>query len=243
MAINLGELARKLLIKPIVSVGKAIGRDYQNTIYGADWRERAMMRRKFAESRLAESSARIERDREETGYNRMYKQAQAAKLAEETEARALKRKTAEAAAAKAGVPVEEWLAQEAAKDDEIRRALRDAQIEYTRAGTGYRESGTNKNEAWVEQGLPAFIGAANARAAASLHSANRPYSEPGTGGRVRLPNDKYMLLDLALQSGDGKELAKQLRTVSREQLVGTVGETHPLVEAFDKLKAPAAPAQ
>lgn len=241
MAVNLGELARKLLVNPIVAVGKAVGSDYKSTVYGADWRERAIMRRRMAEARLAESAARTASDIEQTGYNREYKRALSAKLTEETETKGLQRRGLVEAARQAGMDPEAYIAKRETDKQTIKAAVDAARIELLNAQTDTQRTLAQNKLAWLEAGGPESVVARNfGAAAASEHSADRPFAPPG--GRLRLPNDKYMMLDLALQSGDVKELSKQLRTVSREQLVGSVGESHPLVEAYDKLKAAPAPA-
>lgn len=242
MAVNLGELARKLLVNPIVAVGKAVGSDYKSTVYGADWRERAIMRRRMAEARLAESAARTASDIEQTGYNREYKRALSDKLTEETETKRLQRRGLVEAARQAGMDPEAYIAKRETDKLQVKAAVDAARIELLNAQTDTQRTLAQNKLAWLEAGGPESVVARNlGAAAASEHSADRPFTT-GSGRGVRLPNDKYMMLDLALQSGDAKELSKQLRTVSREQLVGTVGESHPLVEAYDKLKAAPAPA-
>lgn len=241
MAVNLGELARKLLVNPIVAVGKAVGSDYKNTVFGPDWRERAIMRRRMAEAKLAESAARTAADIEQTDYNRRAKEATASLTDERTAALRRRARVDEARAAESGLSVEEYLAREARKDDDLRRALREAETKRALASSDLMGATQQGKLAWLEAGGPESVVLRNqAGAAASQHRAEAPYTTGGSRG-PRLPNDKYMLLDLALQTGDRKELAQQLGSVSREQLVNTVGESHPLVDAYDRLKS-AAPA-
>ena len=233
MALDLGQLAKKLLVNPIVSVGKAIGRDYKSTVYGSDWRERAVMRRRMAEARLAESASRVERDREETAYNRTAKES-TARLTDERAA-VLRRKAGvdEVRARQLGIPLDEYLAQEATKDDELRRALRDAQTKYTLAGIGSREAEAAKDEAWTETGLPAYIEGTRARAAASRHSAERPFSAPVTpSSRARLSNDVRDMAIAAHRSGKLDKLKNILSPYGRTAIVNSFGEDSPIVAAL-----------
>lgn len=238
MAVNLGELARKLLVNPIVAVGKAVGSDYKNTVFGPDWRERAIMRRRLSEAKLAESAARTAADIEQTDYNRKYKAALTDDLEERTSKRAMERRAVEAAARAGGfASPDEYLAEQAGKKEKIKAAIDQARIDLLSAQTDAQRAAAQNKLAWLEAGGPESVVLRNqAGAAASQRNAGAPYSTGGSRG-PRLPNDKYMLLDLALQTGDQKELGQQLGSVSREQLVNTVGESHPLVDAYDRLKS------
>lgn len=229
MALDLGQLAKKLLVNPIVSVGKAIGRDYKSTVYGADWRERAIMRRRMAEARLAESASRVERDREETDYNRRAKEATAS-LTDERAA-VLRRKAGvdEARARQLGIPLDEYLAQEATKDDELRRQLRDAQIKYNLAGVGAREAEADKDDAWTRLGLPAYVRGVDARAAASGRAPRGPVSP---ASRARLSSDVRDMAIAAHRSGKLDKLKNILSPYGRTAIVNSFGEDSPIVAAL-----------
>lgn len=229
MALDLGQLAKKLLVNPIVSVGKAIGRDYKSTVYGPDWRERAVMRRRMAEARLAESASRVERDREETDYNRRAKEATASLIDERAAALRRKASVDEARARQLGIPLDEYLAQEAAKDDELRRSLRDAQIKYNLAGVGAREAEADKDTAWTETGLPAYVRGVDARAAASGQAPRGPVSP---ASRARLSSDVRDMAIAAHRSGKFDKLKSILSPYGRTALVNTFGEDSPIVAAL-----------
>lgn len=236
MAVNLGALAKKLLVNPIVSVGKAIGNDYKNTIYGADWREKSAMRRLLFDARLKKMEAEVTGDAETRAYTRALREAQAADLTEKTAARMRERKAVEVAASKAGLSPEEFQAQLDASDLSMRKALNEGRLSLMGAQGLAAEAAARGKDAWTELGLPSLIDRNLAAAAASRHSAGRPYTTPTTSGRgVKLPQDKFMLLDLALKNGDKKRLAQELSSVSRTQIVNSFGEDHPIVAAYDSL--------
>lgn len=237
MALDLGQLAKKLLVNPIVSVGKAIGRDYKSTVYGADWRERAIMRRRMAEARLAESASRVERDREEMGYTRLAKESTARLTDERTEALRRKAGVDEARARQLGIPLDEYLAQEASKDDELRRSLRDAQIKFNLAGVGAREAEAAKDTAWYETGLPSLVERNLAGAAASRHSAGSPYSTPSSSGvKAKLDYRAAGKIRKAFDADDAT-FSRITKTEGRSTLVNTFGEDSPIVARYDALHA------
>lgn len=234
MAVNLGALAKKLLVNPIVSVGKAIGNDYKNTIYGADWREKSAMRRLLFDARLKKMEAEVTGDAETRAYTRALREAQAADLTEKTAARMRERKAVEVAASKAGLSPEEFQAQLDASDLSMRKALNEGRLSLMGAQGLAAEAAARGKDAWTELGLPSLIDRNAAAAAASRHSAERPFPAPA-GSKVKLPQDKFMLLDLALKNGDKKRLAQELSSVSRTQIVNSFGEDHPIVAAYDSL--------
>lgn len=235
MAVNLGALAKKLLVKPIVSVGKAIGNDYKNTIYGADWREKSAMRRLLFDARLKKMEAEVTGDAETRAYTRALREAQAADLTEKTAARMRDRRALEVAAAKAGMTPEEYQAQLDASELSMKKSLNDARLSLMGSQGRAAEAGALGKEAWTELGLPSLVARNYAAADASRHSAERPLSTPSTGSKVKLPQDKYMLIDISLKNGDKKRLAQELSSVSRTQLVNSFGEDHPVVAAYDSL--------
>lgn len=225
---NLGDLAKKLLVKPIVSVGKAIGRDYQNTVYGPDWRERALMRREMFKSRQAESKARADRDTAEAGYNEDYKRALTGKVTAEAEERHSKQRSIEVAAQKHGMSSDEYLA----LLDETDRSLKAAQAESL---MGYRAGmvgiGERRADAW-ESLIPSLKARNLAGAAASQHSADRPFTSPRSTSPARVSSDSKALMESAFSTGDPtkiKRAAGRLRVYGKTAVINSFGEDSPIL--------------
>lgn len=109
MGLDLGALARKLLVNPIKAVGHAIGDDYKNTVYGPDWKERSAARSRLQLLKEEEGRAAIRRSDASARADEANSGYQAALLGAQTEKNRLERAGLEAAAKRAGLSVEEFL--------------------------------------------------------------------------------------------------------------------------------------
>lgn len=228
---NLGDLAKKLLVKPIVSIGKAIGRDYQSTIYGPDWRERALMRRQMANLRMREgeaaislSGARARAELESAGYNRKYKEAMTGDIEERAAARERERLGEEEAARHMGLTTPEYRARKAALAEQSKTAMDAARMRLLGATAEGKER-------WADEGMDAFIERSMAGAAASRRRAAQPITAPR--GTARVTNDEKALMGSAAASGDPakiKKAADRLKGIyGKSAIVSSFGEDSPLL--------------
>lgn len=233
MGLNLGELAKKLLVNPIVGIGKAVGRDYQNTVYGPDWRERAMMRREMFSARKREMESEIERrkvanqtDLDTAASSRAYREALTGEAEERRMAKERQRRAVEAAAREAGMSVDEYEAAKGLRQEKLKTAVEEARIAMMGATT-------EGKEAWTELGLPSLIARNNATAARALRPSVPRASATARGNKIS-PNELglsgyYSALKKGDVQGAAEALSKLKGTHGRSAFEATLGADSPMI--------------